>query len=81
MKIWHLLGIILFALTCICIVNFATGLTYTEKGSYDIITGAFVETFILTVFFEFFNSRNQKKVQKHLQEHLRHVEKLIKENK
>jgi hypothetical protein len=81
MKIWHLLGIILFALTCILIVNQVTGLTYEENGSYDIITGAFVETFILTVFFEFFNSRNQKKVQEHLQDHLRHVEKLIKENK
>lgn len=53
-------------------------MTYSNEGSYDVITGAFVETFILAVFFEYFNSRQQKKFKDHLQEHLRKVEEMIK---
>lgn len=77
-KPWHILALIAFALTCIYIVNVITGMTYSNEGSFDVITGAFVETFILAVFFEYFNSRQQKKTEKHLQDHLRKVEEMIK---
>jgi hypothetical protein len=77
-KPWHILALIAFALTCIYIVNVVTGMTYSNEGSFDVVTGAFVETFILAVFFEYFNSRQQKKTEKHLQDHLRKVEEMIK---
>ena len=53
-------------------------MTYSNEGSFDVITGAFVETFILAVFFEYFNAQHQKKIEQHLQDHLRQVEEMIK---
>ena len=53
-------------------------MTYSNEGSFDVITGAFVETFILAVFFEYFNAQHQSKIEKHLQNHLRQVEEMIK---
>lgn len=77
-KRWHVVALIAFALTSIFVTNLITGMTYSNEGSFDVITGAFVETFILAVFFEYFNAKHQKEIEKHLQNHLRHVEEMIK---
>lgn len=76
-KRWHVVVTIIFAISCIWFLNVYLGMTYSNEGSWDVVTGAFVETFILTVFFEYFNSRQMKNTEKHLQEHLRKVERLI----
>jgi hypothetical protein len=80
-KVWHVLAVIAFALTSIFILNMIFNIEYTNEGSLDVITGALVETFILTVFFEYLNARQQRRTEDHLQNHLRAVEKLIKDNK
>lgn len=69
---------VFFAITCILIWTDLMNIRYTNEGSLDIVTGAFVEVFILTVFFEFINARQQKNFEKHLQAHLRKIEELIK---
>jgi hypothetical protein len=48
------------ALTAIFIMNWYLDMQYSNEGSFDIITGAFVEVFILTVFFEYASARDRK---------------------
>lgn len=67
------------AIICIYIANRFLGMTYDTEGSFDILTGAFVEVLILSAYFEFINARGQKNMESHLQNHLRHIEQLIKQ--
>jgi hypothetical protein len=72
-------GTILFALFAIWVVNRTTGMTYDARGSFDIITGALVETFVLTVFFQYFGAKSERKMEDRLQKHLDKIEQLEKE--
>ena len=78
-KMWHVLAVIGFALGSIFILNMIFDMEYSNQGSLDVVTGALVETFILTVFFEYLNARQQRRTEAHLQDHLRKVERIIKE--
>ena len=68
---------IIFALFCIWILNFYLKMEYSNHGSFDIVVGAFVEVFILTVFFHYIEARNEKKMEQRLQNHLDKIEQLI----
>ena len=58
---------IIGALAAIFLLNRLLGMTYSSEGSWDIVTGAFVETFVLTCFYQFFQARHTAKQDKKTQ--------------
>jgi uncharacterized membrane protein YqhA len=68
----------IIAIAAIVFLNWFLKMNYSNEGSFDILVGAFIEVLILGAYFEFINQRGQKNLEQHLQEHLRHIEQLIK---
>jgi uncharacterized membrane protein YqhA len=66
------------AILAIVFFNWFFHIEYKNTGSLDIIIGAFIEVLILGAYFEFINQRGQKNLELHLQNHLEHIEKLVK---
>jgi hypothetical protein len=62
------------AIVAIALLNYFLGITYSKDGSFDIITGAFVEVFILTVFFEYAAARTRHKQDRQMEAHLKKIE-------
>jgi hypothetical protein len=62
------------ALVAIVLLNYYLNMTYSSKGSFDIIIGAFVEVFILTVFFEYASAKDRKKQDLKNKQHMQKIE-------
>lgn len=54
-------------------------ITYHKIGSLDIISGAIVEFFLFGLLLDLYHKRQVKIYKKELQDHLREIEKLIRE--
>jgi len=54
---WSIIG----ALAGIFALNYFLNMTYTSEGSWDIVSGALVETFVLTCFYQYFEARQTKR--------------------
>lgn len=67
------------ALAAIFLVNRFLGITYDNRGSFDVITGALVETFILTVFFQYAQAQQQKQTDKAMQLHFQQIERMLRD--
>jgi hypothetical protein len=54
---------------------------WNSEGSLDIISGAIVEFFFLTVVLQYWSAKNQKQNENQLKSHLKEIEKLLREQK
>jgi hypothetical protein len=60
-------------------ISFIDG--WSGEGSFDIVSGTIIEFFFLTVVLQYWSAKNQKQNETQLNNHLKEIEKLLREQK